>query len=161
VAHEFSRGGKHLSWAAVVAFVILIAAAATGSALTAPKPRWSEAPTPTPALTRTAPTTTGCASSPGSPSLTLSDTSPMPKLTVTVGSPLVVMVPSWTGAEATDLRIVDASVLSEICTVLLSDHGREAVLFGVRQGQSLITATVTPASNAMMPAWLGLVTVVN
>jgi hypothetical protein len=51
------------------------------------------------------------------------------------------------------------AVLRQICSVLTSGGGREAVFVAKRAGTSRLSATVAPASELMMPAWLGEVTV--
>lgn len=155
--------GKQLSWAALSVLGLLVISAATGSALTAPAHPSSVSVVPTPTLpTTTLPTTTSCSAPTGTPTLTLSDLSPTPTITVPVGSVLVVQVPSSRAPfDATDVQIADPSVLSERCSTLLADRGRVTVLRAVAQGQSRLFATVTPGSDAAMPAWLGQVIVVD
>jgi len=78
---------------------------------------------------------------------------------VSVGAHLVVDVPPWNWGDATDVQIGNATVLGETCAVLLADHGRRVILWAMGPGQSTLSATVTPPSDAMMPAWLGTVVV--
>jgi len=85
--------------------------------------------------------------------------SPTPTITVRVGGELVVTVPGWHWGDATDVNVGNPGVLSEQCSVLLPDHGRRAVLLAVSLGESHLSATVTPASDVMMPAWSGEVVV--
>lgn len=154
--------GRITSWAAVLVLGLLAATAATGSALTSPPHRSvvSTLPTGT-APAATLPTNASCSSPPGSPTITLSDTSPTPTITIPVGGVLVVMVPSPEEPEfeATDLHIGDPTVLSELCSILLPDHGRRSVLLALVPGTSDLGATFTPPSDVLMPAWLGQVIV--
>jgi len=85
--------------------------------------------------------------------------SPSPEVTVPVGVRIVVVVPRGNWGYATEVHIGDSTVLSEQCSVLLPDHGREAILLALGPGHSSLYATVTPSSNAMMPAWLGTIVV--
>jgi len=80
-------------------------------------------------------------------------------VTVPVGARIVVMVPRWGWGDATDVRIGNSTVLSDQCSVLLANHGRRAILVALGPGRSGLEATVTPASDAAMPAWLGTVVV--
>ena len=108
---------------------------------------------------RTQTTGTSCSANPAWPYITLDDRLPRPTLSVPVGVVLVVEVPRWGWGEATDLSISNTRVLQEQCSVLLADHGRRTILLAVGRGHSDLEATVTPASNAAMPAWLGNVVV--
>lgn len=101
-----------------------------------------------------------CLAPAGSPTLTLTDTSPRPTVTVPVGTTFTVMVPPWHWGQASELHIGTPSVLSELCTVLLPDGGRGSVVVTLTPGQSYVSATVMPASDLFMPAWGGDVKVV-
>jgi hypothetical protein len=108
-------------------------------------------------------TTTTCAASSGLPSLTLSDRSPRPTLTVPVGAEVVVNVPRWSaGGDATDVHIGDSHVLHEQCTVLLPDRGRRTILLATAQGRSGLEAITSGLPNGVaVPAWLGTVRVTS
>lgn len=139
--------------------MLLAAGAAVASAMTAPSRTSMTAPTTTVPLSTTTVPRGFCPAPAGSPTVTLSDTSPIPSITVSVNTTLVAMVPPWPDQSATDIRRVNPTVLSETCTELLSDGGRRTVLYALNTGQSLITATVTPPTETMMPAWQATVTV--
>jgi len=154
MAQKSSAVRRFTPWASVVGLVVLAAVAATASAMTAPAPRVVSAST----TTTTVPSSS-CPPPSGAPTITLSDILPRPTISVPVGSTVVAVVPGWSWGEATDLNIVDPSVMTESCSFLLSDRGREAVLIAQSTGQSVITATVSPASDLAMPAWEAEVTV--
>lgn len=144
-------------WMSVAALVLLGGGAATASALTAPAPvpaMGSSAPRDTPPVGGMP-----CRAPAGSPTLTLTDLVSRPALTVEPGEVMTVMVPPWHWGQASDLTIVRQDVLGERCSVLLGDGGRRAVVVARAAGHSEIGATVTPASDAMMPAWGGEVIV--
>lgn len=160
MTRQVAVGGSHLSWAAVVVLGLLVAGAAIGSTFTAPSQRSVvSALSTTTAPTTTVPVGTSCAAPPGSRSITLSDMSPTPTVTISVGAELVVMVPSSPGVYATEVHIANPTLLSEQCSSLLADHGRMTVLLAVSPGQTSLEASVTPPSDLMMPAWLGQVIV--
>ena len=102
----------------------------------------------------------GCPAPRSSPTVTLSDTVPMPTISVGIGTVLVVLVPPWHFGTATDVHVGNPAVVSERCSVVLAGGGRRAVLNALAPGHSYLTATITPATNAMMPAWSAKVTVV-
>lgn len=107
-------------------------------------------------------TTTACSSSPAWATITLSDLSPHPKLTVPVGAEVVVNVPRWSGGDATDVHIGGAHPLQEQCSVLLGNHGRKTILLATAPGRSDLEATTSgQPSGVMMPAWLGTVQVTS
>ena len=155
--------GSRASWATIVLLGVLTGAAAVLSVVTAPANRYatSSTSTTTPATFPTTTIGTGatCSLPPDSPSITLSDMVPSPTVTVPVGARIVVMVPRWGWGDATDVRIGNSTILSEQCSVLLANHGRRTILVALGPGRSSLGATVTPASNAAMPAWLGTVVV--
>lgn len=101
----------------------------------------------------------GCQARPGWLRLTLTDTSPAPTATVEAGSFMVVTVPRWGWGQATDVRVARPSLLREVCTVVLRDHGRRTIFFARMYGATYLGATVAPASNLAMPAWGGRVIV--
>lgn len=142
-------------WVTVATLLLLALGAGLGSAMTAPARTSATAPTTT---TTTAPETS-CPAPAGSPSITLSDMTPIPAITVSVNSTLVALVPPWPDESATDVHVVNPSVLSQTCTVLLPNGGRRTALYALAAGQTLITATVTPPTDTMMPAWEAMVTV--
>jgi hypothetical protein len=78
---------------------------------------------------------------------------------VEVGASVTVVVPPWSWGDASDVRIETPGVLSEQCSVLLPNRGREEILTALSPGHSGLFATVTPPSDLMMPAWLGTVEV--
>jgi hypothetical protein len=141
--------------------MLLTAGAAVASAMTTP----SSTPMTGPPTTVPPPTTTvprgSCPAPPGSPTVTLSDMSPIPSITVSVNTSLVAMVPPSPDESATDIRTVNPTVLTETCTELLSNGGRRSILYALNAGHSLITATVTPPTQTMMPAWQATVTVIG
>lgn len=100
-----------------------------------------------------------CSPATGAPSITLTDMSPAPTVTVPVGTRLVVLVPPWNDEEETPLQRGDPTVVGEECSVTLSDHGTRTILLATAPGRSTLSATVTPGSDTMMPAWLGTVVV--
>jgi hypothetical protein len=97
------------------------------------------------------------------PSLLLSDTSPTPVARVSAGTEVVVQVPRWHGSRATpiDLHAVldDPGVLRQQCSRLLAGGGRIVVLRAVTPGQVVVGASVTPATNDLMPSWGGFIVV--
>jgi hypothetical protein len=95
----------------------------------------------------------------GVPSITLSDTTPQPALTVQVGTRFVVTVPPWNSTHATDVALGTPGVAAQRCTVLLPDGGRRTIFIAQDAGTSTLGATVSPASGLFMPAWGGTVTV--
>jgi hypothetical protein len=100
-----------------------------------------------------------CSARPGWAAITLTDTSSTPMVTVPPGGHLVVTVPRWGWGTATDVHPARAGILREQCTVLLPGHGRRTIFLTARPGSTWLGATVQPASNLMMPAWSGKVTV--
>jgi hypothetical protein len=78
---------------------------------------------------------------------------------VSAGQAVVIIVPRWHQGDATDVQIADSGILAVECTILLTGHGRRAILLARRPGKTSVFATVSPASQAAMPAWLGQVTV--
>jgi hypothetical protein len=176
--------GRAWSWGALVVFAALVFGAAAGSALSAPRSdtvsrasAGAAAPTSQTFDASTSTTTPGRSKAtstsnttvtgtgtcnPGSQtvSLTLSDMSPSPQVSLRAGDVLVVEIPPAAyGEEDTDVYISDAHVLAKRCSVLLEDRGRRALLVALAPGQSGLYATVTPPTQAMMPAWMGEVTV--
>jgi hypothetical protein len=105
------------------------------------------------------PAADGCQGRPGWPRLTLTDTSPAPAAIVKAGSFMVVTVPRWGWGQATDVLVARPSVLREVCTVVLHDHGRRTIFVARMPGATYLGATVEPASNLEMPAWGGRVIV--
>jgi len=102
-----------------------------------------------------------CVTSSKVPSITLSDMTPAPTVKVPAGSAIVVLVPPWGAFHDTDVEVADGTVLKEQCSVSLSDHSRRTILTALRPGATRLTATITPPTEAMMPAWQGIVTVVH
>jgi len=143
------------SWVAVFVLCVLTGTAATVSAMTGPAKGHGTSPLPTPTLA----TGGSCSLSPGSASITLSDMSPSPKVTVPVGARIVVLVPRWSWGDPTDVHVGNSRILSEECSILLADRGRRTILLAFGPGRSSLSATVTPGSDLMMPAWLGTVVV--
>jgi hypothetical protein len=100
-----------------------------------------------------------CNAGPTWPVIKLTDSSKQTVLTVRTGSPVVVMVPRWSWGKATDVQVISPGILREKCTVLLPDHGRRTIFVAVGQGRTLLSATIAPPGDAMMPAWGGVVSV--
>lgn len=94
-----------------------------------------------------------CPVLPGWPAITLTDTVPVPVVTVPPGARIVVIVPRWGPGTATDVDVADSGILREICTVLLPGGGRRTIFLAAGQGSTRVGATVQPASNLFMPAW--------
>ena len=157
-----ARGGLS-SWTSIGILSVVIGGAAVLSVYTAPAHKAAISSASTTTLATLPSTTLGlgtsCSPPSGSATITLSDMSPRPTVTVPVGELLVVMVPSWGWGDATDVSIGNSTALSEQCSVLLPDHGRRTILLVLAAGQSTLSATVTPPSDAAMPAWLGTVVV--
>jgi hypothetical protein len=153
------RGRVRVSSWAGMGMVAALAAGAAACASGTASPAAAASGTPAVAIVGAAAGGTSCVPRPGSAVLTLTDTSPAPAVTVPVGATLVVMVPPWHVGKATDVHIDKTGILSHTCSVLLSNHGRRAVLRARRPGETGVFATVTPAGQAGMPAWLGKVTV--
>jgi hypothetical protein len=95
----------------------------------------------------------------GSATLTLTDTTPTPRVTIEVGRYVAVTVPAWHWGTATHVQVTTRGLLRQVCTVVTRAHGRRTVLVALRSGRSHLGATVEPASNLMMPAWSGIVVV--
>jgi hypothetical protein len=93
-----------------------------------------------------------CSARPGWAEITLTDTSPTPKVSVLPGGHLVVTVPRWGWGTATDVHSARRGILREQCTVLLPGLGRRTIFLAARPGSTRLGATVQPASNLMMPA---------
>lgn len=146
-------------WTSVGFLALLSSGAAVASVLTAPAHESVSAPSTAPSSTTTPGVTTSCSVAPSSPSITLSDLSPTPTITVQVGQELLVMVPPWRFGNATNVVVGRLGLLSTQCSVLLADHGRRTVLLAIGAGESSLSATITPPTDALMPAWTGDVTV--
>jgi len=112
-------------------------------------------PVPTHSGSRHLPIGRPCSARPGWAAITLTDTSPTPKVSVPPGGHLVVTVPRWGQGTATDVHPARHGILREQCTVLLPGHGRRTIFLAARPGSTRLGATVQPASNLMMPAWGG------
>jgi hypothetical protein len=67
-----------------------------------------------------------CSLPSGSHSITLSDTTPVPTITVPVGTSFTVVVPP--GGEVLPVKVTDLAALNERCTASLTDTGRRTVL---------------------------------
>jgi len=156
-----ARSTRRLTpWLSVVALGALTSAAGIASAMTAPaRMGATSGPQPTAPIAVPGPGA-GCPAPAGVPTVTLSFIEPTPTITVPVGSPLVVEVPPWHWGEDSDVSAVQAGLLQERCSVVLSNRGRRAIFTAVAPGYTVIDAGVTPASNVFMPAWSAEVTVV-
>jgi hypothetical protein len=111
-----------------------------------------------------------CSLPPGTPSITLSDTDPVRTLAVSAGTRFTVLVPSafeaatevtFNSGDANPVKVAHRAALREVCTLLLPNNGRRTVLMALSPGQVGLFATVTPATNLEMPAWLGEAIVKN
>ena len=91
------------------------------------------------------------------PRLVLEDTSPSHSIDVGVGGTFVVVVPAWAWGQATDPMASVEGTVREVCSVPTAGGGRRALFTAVRPGTTSLDATVSPASDAMMPAWSGTV----
>jgi hypothetical protein len=108
---------------------------------------------------RDSPVGRSCSARPGWAAITLADRLPAPVVTVPLDAHIVVTVPRWGTGTATDVDVVRRGILREECTVLLPDRGRRTIFLAVGAGRTRISATVEPASNLFMPAWIGEVIV--
>lgn len=100
-----------------------------------------------------------CLARPGWAAITLTNTSPRPRVMVLRGAHVVVTVPRWGQGTATEVDVARGGILREQCTVLLPGHGRRTIFRAARPGSTRLGATVQPASTLMMPAWEGTVIV--
>lgn len=91
--------------------------------------------------------------------LTLTDTSPTPRVTSEVGTYIAVTVPGWHWGTATKVHVAARGPLRQVCTVTTRNHGRRTIFKALQPGRSHLGATVQPASNLQMPAWGGIVVV--
>jgi hypothetical protein len=103
--------------------------------------------------------TANCSAPTGTTVFTLTDVAPGVKLNLALGSEVIVRTPKWPGERATEITNSNRTVLRQICSTLTSDGEREAIYAAQHLGRSLLGATVTPASDAFMPSWSGIVTV--
>lgn len=157
-------GVKHvrprlLPWASVGFLALLASAAAIASALTPPGRKPVSPPSTSTSSTTLPGVRTSCSAPPGSPSITLSDISPTPTVVVRVGQELLVKVPPWHFGNATTVAVEHPSLFQVQCSVLLPDRGRTTVLLALGAGESRLSATITPPTEALMPAWVGTVNV--
>jgi hypothetical protein len=161
------RHGRLLSWASLGTLFVGVAAAI-----------WLATATSGPHVRQIATVPTNihgvggrsCSLSPGTPSITLSDTDPERTLAVSVGTRFTVLVPpafeaatdvTFNSGNANPVKIVHRVALRKVCTLLLPNNGRRTILMALSPGQVGLFATVTPATNLEMPAWLGEVIVTN
>jgi hypothetical protein len=100
-----------------------------------------------------------CTASARYQTIVLSDSAPIPSISVTVGARFAVVVRRWAWGQATEVSVDSPSVVGQICSIALHDRGRWTALQARRPGHSVLGATVVPASNLAMPAWMGRVTV--
>jgi hypothetical protein len=100
-----------------------------------------------------------CSAPHGWAAITLADRLPAPQVTVSLGAHVVVTVPRWGTGTATEVAVAHSGILRQECTVVLPDRGRRTIFLAARTGSTRISATVEPASNLFMPAWMGEVTV--
>lgn len=100
-----------------------------------------------------------CLARPRWAAIKLTDTTPSPAITLRVGQPLVVTVPSRGWRRSTDVRTFGNRILRAECTVPLPGGGRRAIFLATKPGRTWLGATVEPAGNLEMPAWSGHVTV--
>jgi hypothetical protein len=91
-------------------------------------------------------------------------------ITVSVDTRFTVLVPpdfeaatdvSLNSGDANPVKVTHRAALREECTLLLPDNGRRTILMALSPGQVGLSATITPATNLMMPAWMGEVIVTN
>jgi O-acetyl-ADP-ribose deacetylase (regulator of RNase III) len=108
---------------------------------------------------RHAASTGSCDARRGTAAITLTYTMPSPTVIVHPGADVAVTVPAWGSGTATQVHVVTGGILREQCTTLLAHGGRRTIFQAARSGSAVVTATVTPASDAMMPVWSGKVIV--
>ncbi len=131
----------------IIAAALLVSACAT-----------STSPSSVPATTHHS-ATPKCTTSEAYRTIVLSDTAPTRSISVPIGARFAVAVPRWGWGQATEVSAGRPSVVRQICSIALTDRGRWTLLQARRPGHSSLWATVTPASNAAMPAWMGRVNV--
>ncbi len=69
---------------------------------------------------------------------------------------MVVTVPRWGWGQATDVLVARPSVLREVCTVVLHDHGRRTIFVAWMPGATYLGATVyLPATWKCQPGAAG------
>lgn len=144
---------------ATAALVMAACGSSVGSTTTTTMVTGHPGGTTAPTRTRTDANGSACSPTTDAPSIALTDMSPTPTITVPVGSRLVVLIPPWSDAEDTPLHRGDPTVVAEVCSVTLPDHGTRTILAATAPGRSVLSATVTPGSDTMTPEWLGTVVV--
>lgn len=102
--------------------------------------------------------TANCGAAHGTTVFTLTDVVPDVRLSLALGSEVVVRTPKWP-QRATVIKNSNRAVLHQVCSFLTTDSGRESVYVAKHLGRSLLWATVTPAGNTFMPSWSGIVKV--
>jgi hypothetical protein len=162
-------------WAILGTLVVAVAAAiwlASVLSGTPARPVVTAAPRPAASIPTPVPREGGasCSLPSGTPSITLSDTTPVPTITVPVGTSFTVVVPpggeaatdvTFNSGEVLPVKVTDLAALNERCTASLTDTGRRTVLVAQSPGQVGLFATITPPTQAAMPAWNGEAIVTN
>jgi hypothetical protein len=140
--------------------VVAVLVATAGLAMAACGSSANPGGTPAPSTTAADGIGPSCSLAAGAPSLTLSDTSPAPTVTVPVGTRVAVLVPPFSDQSGTPLHRGDPSVVDEVCSVTLPDHGTRTILLAKSPGRSsLSSAAAAGSGDTMVPAWLGTVVV--
>jgi hypothetical protein len=150
------------SWVSAVAATVLLAGC--GTALARPgsglvHPVGTTVTEPAHPHSGDSPIGGSCPVLPGWSAITVTDTVPVPVVTVPPGARIVVILPRWGWGTATDVDVAHGGILREKCTVLLPGGGRRTIFLAAGQGGTRVGATVQPASNLFMPAWGGEVIV--
>jgi len=70
-----------------------------------------------------------------------------------------VVVPAWFYGSPTDVTVTPVGVLDQTSTTLRADGSRLTTFSAIGIGNADLSATITPASSLMMPAWSGLISV--
>ena len=147
------------SWVTVVAAAVLLTGCGTTPGNGAVNPVRTAVAEPAQPDSGHSPTGRSCPVLPGWSAITLTDTVPVPVVTVPPGARIVVIVPRWGWGTATNVDVTRGGILRETCTVLLPGGGRRTIFLAAGQGSTQVGATVQPASNLFMPAWGGKVIV--
>jgi hypothetical protein len=135
---DWGTGGKmgHMRRALLVAPVVILAACGA-----------------TPAPRAAPPATSAPCGGDAHTTVVMSDTTPTPSVAVAQGACVPVKVPASGAGTATDPTPNESGILREVSSQVLPDRGRVTVFQAVKPGRAALHATVTPPTDAMMPAW--------
>ena len=100
-----------------------------------------------------------CTPRPGWAVITLTDTPPVPAVTVPPGAHIVVTVPGWWPSRASDVTVASSGILREGCTVSRPYGGRRTIFAAIKPGTTSIGSWVEPTNAFPVPSWSGEVIV--